>query len=355
MQRLPVAILLAAVPLSAQQTDNPAAAAEMPNPVHKEHELLKGLAGYWNVVFQSEAMPGVPGMEKATECRGTEHAELVCNGLFLKSVTDYTWQGKPVQALWLAGYDPFAKHYTGIYVSSDVEQCGVSTMTGSYDDKTRTWAWSVPTPQGEMRSTFAFTDKDTTVETCFMVGKDGAETKCMEITRRRARPWVARDASAVTPSDLLKEQAAMLRDVGDWNATMQMTMAAGGEPIKEKATETVRSICHGRWTWTDYNGQMMGQPFEGHALTGYDPAKKEYVSFWIDSLESLAMETRGTMAADGRSCNFKGTAFDGKGQPMPVVQQLHWQDDGSRTLTLDFGSGEQSSHLRIDYSKRAKN
>ena len=323
MQRLPVAVavLLAAVPLSAQQTDNPAAAAEMPNPKHKEHDLLEGLAGYWNVVFKNEAMPGVPGMEKAAECLGTEHAELVCNGLFLKSVTDYTWQGKPVQALWLAGYDPFAKNYTGIYVSSDVEQCGVSTMTGSYDDKTKAWTWSGSTPEGSMRSTFVFTDPNTTVETCFLVGKDGAEMKCMEITRRRAKPWVAREASAVTPSDLQKEQASLLRDVGDWDAAFQMTMAAGQEPIKDKAAESVRAICHGRWTWTDYKGQMMGMPFEGHALTGYDPTKNEYVSFWIDSLESQAMQTRATWPPTA--------AAAASPAPRPMAKATRWRSSSS--------------------------
>lgn len=355
MNRLPiaVAVLFAALPLFAQENDSPAAAAEM-NPKTPQHELLKTLVGDWDVTFKSEAMPGVPGMEEATECRGTEHAELVCNGLFLKSVVDSVWQGKPMQMLWLAGYDPNAKHYTSLCVSSDMEGCGMSKMTGSYDEKSKTWTWQGPTPQGDMRSSFVCKNADTTVETCYMVGKDGKETKCMEITRKRGKAAKASDASAETPKDLSKEQSVLLRDVGEWDATMHMTMAEGQEPMVEKATESVRPICLGRWVWTDYKGQMMGMPFEGHALTGYDPAQKQYVSFWFDTMETVAMETKGTIAADGNSAHFTGTAVDGQGNPMGVDQRLSWSD-GMRVLKMDFRAGDQTSHMQVDYKRRAKN
>lgn len=355
MQRLPVAVaaLFAAFPLFAQQPETPPAAAEMPNPRHPEHDLLKLVVGDWDVVFKTEAMPGVKGMEKATEARGTEHSELLCNGLFLKSVVDSNWQGKPSQGVWIAGYDPFKKHYTGICVSSDVEECGMSTMAGSYDAKTRTWSWHGSTPQGDVRSAFVFTDADSTHETVYMVGKDGTETKCMEITRRRAKTPRATDASAAVPSTPLAENKRLLADVGEWDATMHIEAGPGQPAMEEKCTESVRAICHGEWTWTDFKGQMMGMPFEGHALTGYDPNSKEYVSFWIDGMTPVAMQTTGTFDDSGNTANFTGATVDEQGQPMSVEQTMTRRGDASRALKMAFKRGDDTMRMNIDYRKRA--
>ena len=67
-----------AVALAAQ--DKPAEA--MPNPKTPQHERLAALVGTWRTETKMAAMPGVPGMEKASEMVGTEHAELVADYVF---------------------------------------------------------------------------------------------------------------------------------------------------------------------------------------------------------------------------------------------------------------------------------
>jgi hypothetical protein len=139
-QALLIAALCAATPtLLAQDEKTKKAPAEQkaPEPKQKEHETLRSLVGDWETVMKSEAMPGVPGMEKATESKGTEHAELLCNGLWLKSVVNGTWNGAPFQGIWLAGYDPTKKSYVSYWVSSDVQDCGPCALDGTFDEKTR--------------------------------------------------------------------------------------------------------------------------------------------------------------------------------------------------------------------------
>jgi len=56
----------------------------------------------------------------------------------------------------------------------------------------------------------------------------------------------------------------------------------------------------------------MGQPFEGHALTGYDTAAKQYVSWWIDSASALVSHTAGSFDAAEKVCTMSGECIDPK-------------------------------------------
>jgi hypothetical protein len=288
----------------------------MPEPKHKEHDVLKSLAGDWDCDMKMEAMPGVPGMEKPTECKGTERGELICNGLWLKTVINSTMQGEPFQGVWLAGYDPFKKKYVGIWVSSDEKEGCSCVFDGTYDEKTKSWTWTGKTPHGEMRSTLAWKDADTTVETGYMKTPDGKETKCMEVIRKRAKsaPTPA-DASAKIAKNLSKEQEVLQKEVGDWDATIKATHAPGQPPVEDKGTERVTAVCNGRWMWSDFKGAMAGMPFEGHVLYGWDPAEKKYVGFWIDSMSATHAKTAGTYDAAKKTVTLEGACVCPEGKP----------------------------------------
>jgi hypothetical protein len=334
--------------LSAQGGTEPKS-PEMPDPKHKEHDVLKALAGHWELSLKMEAMPGVPGMEKPTESKGSEHAELICNGLWLKTVSDGTYNGKPFQGVWLAGYDPFRKQYSGIWVSSDDQECGACTMDGSYDPATKTWTWTGMTPHGEMRSTMVFKDADTSVETCYMKTPDGKEAKCMEMTRKRSRTPAAVEATA-TAAKLSKEYEILHNDIGDWEATVKCSEA----PAEEKATERVASICNGRWLWSDFQGSMAGAPYEGHALVGYDPKAKEYLSFWVSSMCPTFTRTAGTFDAAKQTYTLAGQTVDPTGRPATIQEILTWKDDDTRVLQMEFKCPDKTSKMEITYKRKTK-
>jgi hypothetical protein len=348
--------LLAAAPILQAQDQQPPAGLEMPNPKHEEHEALAALAGTWEFVMKNEAMPGVPGMEEATESKGTERAELCCNGLWLKSQFDSVWQGEPFQGVWLAGYDPFKKKYVSIWVSSSPEEPGAATMDGAYDAKTKTWTWSGTTPHGEMRSVLTLRNADQTVETCYMKSPDGKEAKCMEITRKRSKVApVAANATArgIATENLTAELQVLHKDIGEWQATLKMS-APGMPASEDRCTERVISTCDGRWLWSDFRGNVMGMPFEGHGLIGYDTQKNEYVSYWIDSMTPALARTTGTFDPTKRAYVLTGASVDQAGQPMKIRQVLTWKGDDARVLKMEFESAGTVSNMEIDYRRKAK-
>jgi hypothetical protein len=341
----------AAFPTLVAQDQKPPAAGEMPNPKHKEHDALQALAGNWDFEMKMDAMPGVKGMEEAIESRGTEHAELILGGLWLKSVVNGTHKGEPFQGIWLAGYDPFQKHYTGLWICSDDEDCGPSTMTGTLDERTRTWTWNGKCPSGEMRSVFAFRDDNTSVETCYMKTPDGKETKCMEMTRKRAKAPAAVEASAKAGKAPPKEMAQLHKDIGEWDAIVKCS--APGQPAsEEKGTERIAAVCNGRWLWSDFTGQFQGAPFEGHGITGWDANAKKYVSFWFDSMSATCMPTSGVFDASGRTCNLEGKCVCPEGKPMSIQQTVDWKDANTRSCNMRFETGGEVSTMTIAYTRK---
>ena len=61
------------------------------------------------------------------------------------------------------------------------------------------------------------------------------------------------------------EHEVLKKAVGEWTAELEMTPAPGMPPIKSTGTETIRMV-GGLWIVTEFTGDMMGQPFEGHGL-----------------------------------------------------------------------------------------
>lgn len=72
--------------------------------------------------------------------------------------------------------------------------------------------------------------------------------------------------------------------VGTWDVTSRMWMEGPDKPpMESKGTSKVTWILGGRFIQEEASGEMMGKPFAGLGLTGYDNFKNRYVSFWVDN------------------------------------------------------------------------
>ena len=76
---------------------------------------------------------------------------------------------------------------------------------------------------------------------------------------------------------------------GEWNEEVTMWMAPGAPPTVSKATAKNEMIMGGRYQLSKSTGTMMGMPFEGMSTVGYDNAKKQFTSTWIDNFGTGTM------------------------------------------------------------------
>lgn len=346
-----LSLVLLVPALLAQEPVQEAPAQEMPNPKTKEHDAFAGLVGTWSTHTKTVGMPGVPGMEEATEGKGFETAELVCNGLWLKVTGDSTCNGQVSNGIWLLGYDPFAQRYKCLFAADAMEEPGL--LDAVYDSKTKTFTFTGKSPMGEFRSVFVLKDKDTTIETVSMIGEHGTEKEMMRIERKRhvgAVPKTAPAAKNAAASEAPAGLAALLSECGTWDAEMKMEIP-GAPAMESKCQEVVKAICGGKWTWSNYTGTVMGAPFEGHALTGWDATKQRVVSYWIDTMSAPLMQTEGVYDASKKQFALRGTSYDEGGASVPVTQVSTRTSETARELRMTFGEGEGKHVMTILYTR----
>ncbi len=275
----------------------------------------------------------------------------------MKSVVNGSMNGQPFQGVWIGGYDKFNKKYVSLWVDSmRMEPVGAESCVadGTWDAKTRTFAWKGKSSMGEHRSSLVFKDNDNSIETCWMTPPGGKEIQCMEITRKRATrpaPAIAANAAMKAPS---KEMEPLFQSIGNWTTTVKMA-ASGDRPASESpGTDKATPICNGNWIWCDFNSNFGGMPFEGHGIDGYDGGEKKYVSYWIDSMSCVLMKTSGNHDAAKNACTLDGTSLDDQGKPMTIHQVLTMPDANTRILNMTFKSPNSTEQMEITYKKAGK-
>lgn len=98
--------------------------------------------------------------------------------------------------------------------------------------------------------------------------------------------------------------------VGTWKAESKSWMAPGTEPMVSEGRAVFKLILDGRYLQQDYSGEMMGQPFTGISVEGFDRIKKKYVSTWMDSSSTGIYIQYGTQDPSGKSFTYHGKMDD---------------------------------------------
>lgn len=116
--------------------------------------------------------------------------------------------------------------------------------------------------------------------------------------------------------------------IGEWDETVVMWFAPDAPPVTMEASMTAEWILDGRWVRSEHRGTMMGRPFHGIGLDGYDSYREEYVSIWMDNMSTASMVSRGTHDPATNAVTLMSTADDfmtGR-QDVPVRSVTHWTD-----------------------------
>jgi hypothetical protein len=69
-------------------------------------------------------------------------------------------------------------------------------------------------------------------------------------------------------------------------------------------------ILDGRFLQDEFSGEMMGSPFTGIGVIGYDNQSKKYVSIWMDSMSTGIYFFEGTASQDGRTISLESRFND---------------------------------------------
>ena len=191
-------------------------------------------------------------------------------------------------------------------------------------------------------------------------------TLVLPLSLLAASPLAAQDPPKMSPEEAAMMQAyqqagtpgaphaALAKMAGTYDLAIRSWNAPGAPPTEEKGTATRSMVLGGRVMVEQTQSTMMGQPFTGHGMHGYDNVSGKYWATWSDSMST------GLMVSEG-DCDDKGSCVFTGGWNDPVTKKKvtarmtsRWTSPGVEVFEM-YGPGQDGKEMKmmeITYTKR---
>lgn len=134
---------------------------------------------------------------------------------------------------------------------------------------------------------------------------------------------------------------------GTWAYASRAWMAPGAPPQESSGTSTNVMLYGGRYLRQEVDGEMMGEPFHGMGLVGYDNVKEKYVSAWIDNMGTSVMPGEGTWDGATKTLTIFDDYLDpvsGKAKKMRMVLHVEGPD---RHVSQFYDTAPDGTEVRV--------
>ena len=81
--------------------------------------------------------------------------------------------------------------------------------------------------------------------------------------------------------------------VGNWKGEVKCWHEPGGSPHVSQGTAKASWILNGRFLQEEFRGEMMGKPFRGLSLIGYDNTKQTFNTVWVSDMQTAMFVSEG--------------------------------------------------------------
>jgi hypothetical protein len=104
-----------------------------------------------------------------------------------------------------------------------------------------------------------------------------------------------------------KGQEVLAKMAGDWTVAGEVWMDPKSDPMPLKpGTMHSEMILGGRYLQSLQNSEMMGMPYEGHGLAGFDNYRQQYQMTWVDNMGTVISTGTGTLDPTGKILTYMG-------------------------------------------------
>src|SRR2546428_11093216 len=129
---------------------------------------------------------------------------------------------------------------------------------------------------------------------------------------------------------------------------------AGGPAMEDTGTATRKMMLDGRVLIEDLSSSMMGTPFTGHGMMGYDNVSGKYWSTWTDTMSTGLMVSQGSCDPQ-KVCTFTGGWNDPiKKTPVKARMTTRWTSPTTEVFEM-YGPGKDGKEMKmmeITYTKK---
>lgn len=167
----------------------------------------------------------------------------------------------------------------------------------------------------------------------------------------------AEDMKMMMPGDFHAKLKPM---AGKWTYITKMRMTADQPWMESTGKAEFKWAVGGRFLMQEIKGNpgpmdaMMGGPFEGFGMGGYDNKTKKYFSIWTDNMGTGFMESWGTCDESGKTFTYTGECdcpFSGKKEPVKTVTKIVSNDKMVFEMHGKGPDGKEFQNLEVTYTR----
>ncbi|UCG52788.1 MAG: DUF1579 domain-containing protein [Candidatus Latescibacterota bacterium] len=142
--------------------------------------------------------------------------------------------------------------------------------------------------------------------------------------------------------------------VGMWNAECTYWMQPGAEPQVAPLKAEFKMLFGDRYLVQTIEGEMMGMPFKGMGISGYDNLKGVHTMVWIDNMSTATMYSEGECA---ENCTVEThhsvhkDAMTGMDQKVKTVSRIIDKDKHVFEYYMVDPSGGEFKSMEITYTR----
>ena len=140
---------------------------------------------------------------------------------------------------------------------------------------------------------------------------------------------------------------AMMKSVGNWTTTTKMWMQPGAPPEETTGTTTIESLMGGRFLMETNKSTMMGMPWEGRGIYGYDNTTKKHVGTWFDSFGTMMMSLEGTCDGTCKVVTMTSDYMDPSTKSMKKVKVVSKEVGPDENLTTIYDVAKDGTETKV--------
>jgi hypothetical protein len=143
--------------------------------------------------------------------------------------------------------------------------------------------------------------------------------------------------------------------VGNWKAEVKCWHEPGGSPQVSQGTAQAKWTLNGRFLEEDFQGEMMGKPFRGRSLIGYDNTKQTFNTVWVSDMGTSMFVSEGKGENGNKVITLEGKAncpaTGQKDVPMKSVFRVLSPDKHVFEM-FDGSKGQNAKVMEITYTRQ---
>ena len=150
------------------------------------------------------------------------------------------------------------------------------------------------------------------------------------------------------------EHQKLAATAGTYDLTVKAWHSPDAPPTTDAGTATRKMILGDRVMVEEVSSQMMGQPYAGQGLHGFDNVTGKYWATWSDSMSTGLMVSEGSCDAD-MACTYTGIYHDPvTKQPVTSRMTTRWTDKSTEIFEMyaPGPDGKEARMMEITYKKR---